>query len=513
MASYLFPVARGIPRRIALAVIIAAVGLGAVLSGAPTARAQLVNSLTTSTTVVQGGTVTMAVTSPAGAMITAVSSIPCTTGTTLPAASVTYSCNSVGGLPAGTVVQQTFSVPAGPISETVTYNANGPAAASLGAAAAPGTLPSCSGPAPNWTCFITLVATVPGGTLTVTMTPVAAQTVVATVPAGSINGCPATTPFPAAASASAVTTTYTCGAGQTIGAGQIFVNVTTAGAATAPTITATTNANSPTGFPAIPAATAQSVTVAGAPTTATITGLDPTFGSGGTPVTITGTNLTGVTAINFSGVPGGSVTCNPAGTTCGVIAPPLINGTVASVVVVTAAGPSSAASITIGVNPGGPIIGPGGPTFSFGPPGPPSGIGFGGVTIPFQSGWNLVSGGNGGSIAGVSGPMYTFQAGDSAYEIVNPGVPLVPGRGYWAFFPTSGTITLPLIPPQPQTVPMPPLSWIMVGNPSSSPMRLLGADVAYTYNPVSSYQPATVLDPGQGAWVLSLGGGTLTITP
>jgi hypothetical protein len=53
----------------------------------------------------------------------------------------------------------------------------------------------------------------------------------------------------------------------------------------------------------------------------------------------------------------------------------------------------------------------------------------------------------------------------------------------------------------------------MIGNPGSTTATVSGADSIMTYNASSStYQQATSLQPGQGAWAISYGGGTATIT-
>jgi hypothetical protein len=43
-------------------------------------------------------------------------------------------------------------------------------------------------------------------------------------------------------------------------------------------------------------------------------------------------------------------------------------------------------------------------------------------------------------------------------------------------------------------------------------VTISGADTVYTYDPVAGqYIAATTLKPGQGAWVLSNAGGTITL--
>jgi hypothetical protein len=43
-------------------------------------------------------------------------------------------------------------------------------------------------------------------------------------------------------------------------------------------------------------------------------------------------------------------------------------------------------------------------------------------------------------------------------------------------------------------------------------VSIQGADIAYTYDPASGFSRATQLQPGQGAWVYSAAGGTITLS-
>lgn len=135
----------------------------------------------------------------------------------------------------------------------------------------------------------------------------------------------------------------------------------------------------------------------------------------------------------------------------------------------------------------------------------------GGTTVTYQPGYNLVGGPTGTVLTSAGGALYTFQATDMNYESFPASTPLVAPQGYWAFFPSATTITLPTVAAQRLTVPLPVNRYIMVGNPGDTPAALSGMDFAYTYSPSAGYVLATTLSPGQGAWVFSARGGTLTI--
>jgi hypothetical protein len=133
-----------------------------------------------------------------------------------------------------------------------------------------------------------------------------------------------------------------------------------------------------------------------------------------------------------------------------------------------------------------------------------------GIPVSYASGWNIVGGPTGTLILGAIGPMYTYQAGDTAYETIGNGTPLTQPQGYWAYM-GAATGSIPLSGPQSLTVALPPAQWVMIGNPGNTPANVSGADVVYTYSATSGYQPTTTLQPGQGAWAISVNGGTLTI--
>jgi hypothetical protein len=140
------------------------------------------------------------------------------------------------------------------------------------------------------------------------------------------------------------------------------------------------------------------------------------------------------------------------------------------------------------------------------PPGPPPSPGF---SVNYPAGWNLVAAPNGTSIPNTSGPLYTWQAGYGAYQ---SAFSTQAGWGYWAYLPTGGSVSYPYTGPQTITRALQPGQFVMIGNSSSSPATVYGADIVYTYSPYSGYQQTTFLQPGQGAWAFSFSGGNATIT-
>ncbi len=131
------------------------------------------------------------------------------------------------------------------------------------------------------------------------------------------------------------------------------------------------------------------------------------------------------------------------------------------------------------------------------------------VPITYPAGWNLIGVPNGSTIPGPLGPFYTFQAGDTAYQAVQN---LQQGLGYWAFFATPTTASLPFTGPRTVTMLIPARQYVMVGNPGSAAAILSGADVAYVYDSATGYRQTDQIPPGQGAWVFSSTGSRLTIT-
>lgn len=138
-----------------------------------------------------------------------------------------------------------------------------------------------------------------------------------------------------------------------------------------------------------------------------------------------------------------------------------------------------------------------------------------GPSVLYPTGWNLVAGATGQTFPGASGPLYTFQAGDTNYETLPQGSPISAGRGYWAFFNAPTNVPLIASTQSSITVNVPAGQFIMVGNPSQTQtMTVRGADVVYLFDPTANnYTASNVLPPGKGAWVYSDAGATITIAP
>ena len=64
-----------------------------------------------------------------------------------------------------------------------------------------------------------------------------------------------------------------------------------------------------------------------------------------------------------------------------------------------------------------------------------------GPTVTYPAGWNLAAGPTGTVLRGAAGALYTLQANDSSYEVLPVSTPLQDGWGYWAYFPSTTTVT------------------------------------------------------------------------
>ena len=138
------------------------------------------------------------------------------------------------------------------------------------------------------------------------------------------------------------------------------------------------------------------------------------------------------------------------------------------------------------------------------------------ATVSYAAGYNLVAGPAGTVLSGALGSLFSFQASDTTYETLPVSMALMPPEGYWAFFGSATTVSLPCVTGTSVTVTLPANHFIMVGNPFDRAATVSGAQVVDTFNPTTSaYTTSTgtvTLGTGQGAWVFSSAGGTLTIT-
>lgn len=143
-----------------------------------------------------------------------------------------------------------------------------------------------------------------------------------------------------------------------------------------------------------------------------------------------------------------------------------------------------------------------------GPPPPPST-----VQVTYPAGWNIVAGPRGMTFPQASGPLYTLQAGDRAYRVVSPTAGVLPGRGYWAFFPRRTTVTLSGAAAGLEQISAPAGQWVMVGNPGYVGATVTGADAVFTWDAGRGiYVAGRTLLPGQGGWAISYRGGIVAVS-
>ena len=135
--------------------------------------------------------------------------------------------------------------------------------------------------------------------------------------------------------------------------------------------------------------------------------------------------------------------------------------------------------------------------------------------VTYAAGWNLAGGPTNTTLKGAAGSLFTYQATDTGYESAPVSTALGGGIGVWAFFFSPTNVSLPCLRAQMFQVILPANHFVMVGNPGDTPAVLMGADAVETFNTLTNQYTTTAgtttLNPGQGAWVVSQGGGALTI--
>jgi hypothetical protein len=133
--------------------------------------------------------------------------------------------------------------------------------------------------------------------------------------------------------------------------------------------------------------------------------------------------------------------------------------------------------------------------------------------VSYDQGWNLIAVTPGTDLVGTSGPLFTLQAGDTAYELVLGSRALHTGQGYWAYFDRNTPVSLPQSGEQSLALTLPAGQFVMIGNPFGLTATVHGADAVDIYTTYDGrYQETTELRPGQGAWAFSNNGGAITIT-
>ena len=293
-------------------------------------------------TITASGPTTIVATSPPGTGTVDVSvTTPAGTSAVTPADRFTY----IPPAPTISGFTPTSGPAAGGTSVTITgTNLSGATSVTFGTTAAvitANTAGSITVTSPPGTGLVTLTVTTPGGTVTstakFTYTP-PAPTVTSLSPNGG--------PIAGNATVIITGTNFTGATAVKFGAS----NATSFNVNSATQITAVTPAGSPGAVDVTvttPAGTsavnpADQYIYGGPPA---VTGISPNTGpsGGGTSVTITGTNFTGATAVNFGGTPGTSVVVSPSGTSITVVAPP--GSGIVDVTVVTPSGTSATGTL------------------------------------------------------------------------------------------------------------------------------------------------------------------------
>jgi hypothetical protein len=420
-----------------LAILTAAVGL----IDTSRAAADFATALHTSVAVAPGGTLIMTMNTSGATIVSSTSLSGCSQAISQ-SVSVIYTCDEHGnGIPAGTVIQQSYTTSASQITETVTYNANGPRHVVPTPVVFSVVVQPCTTAAQGFSCSLTTdVETVPGNQILIYLQ--STQRAPGVVSSEQFTSTPSmlgTCPIVPVQN-EPLQALYRCAAGQSIPKNTV-INTSASGTnlLAPPEIHAQINNLGPVGLGDLPAPMSETLTVSA-------------------PLTVMGGNVSG----------GPTPTAPPAATSAG--------------------GSTSAGSLASGGSSS-----------------------TNAVAVTYASGWNLIARPSGAALSATDGPLFTFQATDSAYETIPASAAGTPGWGYWAFFESGGTQTIPQTGPQSLTIALPTGHWVMVGNPGSGQASVSGADVVYAYSAVSGYQAATSLGPGQGAWAISLNGGTLTI--
>lgn len=137
----------------------------------------------------------------------------------------------------------------------------------------------------------------------------------------------------------------------------------------------------------------------------------------------------------------------------------------------------------------------------------------GGRTVSLSAGYNLVGPPDGTTFGDAT--AFAFDPTANTYHQLSAGEQTQGGQGYWLLSDNGGSMPLAAGSDAPVTFMATPGTWQLIGDPSGTQAALVtGADAVWTYNAsTGQYEPATMLQPGQGAWAISRAGGKITITP
>lgn len=127
--------------------------------------------------------------------------------------------------------------------------------------------------------------------------------------------------------------------------------------------------------------------------------------------------------------------------------------------------------------------------------------GCGTLTVTEQAGWNLVGAPQGTVLTGAAA-LFTLPPGATSYQSLGPSTPLTAPQGYWAFYFSPTTVTLPCVP---FTLTFPPLALNagqveLVGDSYDTPAGVSASGVptyAITFNTATnSWSGWTRIDSG-----------------
>jgi len=139
----------------------------------------------------------------------------------------------------------------------------------------------------------------------------------------------------------------------------------------------------------------------------------------------------------------------------------------------------------------------------------------GGPLVSYPAGWNLVGAPGGTPFTRANSPLYTWQPGDTEYEVLRAALGVQGGYGYWVYFAQPTTLALTGISAPTASLMVPAGDFVMVGNPSATAaVPIHGATYALGWDPQSGqYKQVSALAPGAAAWVYVNDATVVTLGP